>query len=173
MLNPNKHRTPNTTIISFGLILLLALCSMAFTPSDKHTAALTDLKWLDGTWKDDKEKNSYTTWEYTDNAINGRSFILKKDKEEVNKYMTIKAVDENLIYTEQSTNNKNGELETYNLILAKDGGFVFAYYHTNTPTGIVIKLVDNNSYQYNGIMSFGGQDNWQVVSQNSLTRSSK
>lgn len=159
-------------VIPGALLLLLALCSMAFK-IDKPTATLADLKWLTGTWKDNKEKNLYTTWEYSDDAITGKTYNLKKEKEEVTQHMTIKAVDGTLFYTEQATDKKNNEPVTYGLILAKDGGFVFAYYQSNTPTGVVLKQVDNKSYQYKGMMSFGGSDNWQVVSQNSLSRTSK
>lgn len=173
MLNLNMRRNPNTTIFPFGFILLLALCSMAFTVSDNPTANLADLDWLEGTWKNEKEKNEYITWEYTDSEIKGRTYNLKKDKEEVLQYITIKEAGGSLVLTTQSTNGKNSAPATYNLIKAKDGGFVFANYNLENPEGILLKLVNKDKFVWRQIMSFGGSENWQAIGESFYTRTSK
>lgn len=171
---PNQYKISylKTKIIPCGL-LLLAVCSMAFTPFGNPTANLADLKWLDGTWKNEKEKNEYITWEYSENEIKGRTYNLKKDKEDVLEYITIKAANGSLVITLQATNGKNSAPATYNLLKATDGAVIFANYNLENPEGILLKLVNKDKVVWRQIMSFGGGDNWQAIGEISYNRTNK
>ncbi len=151
-MKTSKISSAPTLFMILAIIPLLSLGILSFKSSDKIDTQLSDLKWLVGTWENAEAKGYYATWEYTDNALLGRTYKLKKDKEKVNSNMTIKLVAGKLVYTEQLVSKKYGDLKSYKLNSTKDGSFVFADSDPEFPTEITLTETSKNEYHFKSLM---------------------
>ena len=68
-------------IMAVVLIPLISFMTTAFNSNDINHDPKTDLYWLVGTWENADKAGFFEKWDYGVNALTGKGYKIKKDKE--------------------------------------------------------------------------------------------
>jgi hypothetical protein len=86
-----------------SLIAVITICS--FNKTDQ----VNEFSFLEGTWKVENKEN-YETWKLkNENELEGNSYRIRAEKKTISEYLTIKKIDDQVVYTAKVWNQNNGK----------------------------------------------------------------
>ncbi|RFS17875.1 DUF6265 family protein [Emticicia sp. C21] len=124
------------------LICLLTLVLIFTNVADDN---LTQVQFLEGTWKTEN-KETYEVWKKNDDGtLNGNSYKIKAGEKVVSEYLSIKMINGNLTYQARVPHQNNGQTIPFVLNRAVEDQLSFENLSHDFPKKIQYKPIDAQS----------------------------
>lgn len=142
----NKKLPWSDVLLAAILIPMISLLTTAFNENNSKHDPKTDLYWLIGTWKTEGKKEHFEKWDYGMNALTGKGYSFKKDKEEVFENLSITSQGHTLFYHAEVLGQNDGKTITYKLTKADNNSFTFINLEHDFPQEITYTKVSNDEF---------------------------
>jgi Domain of unknown function (DUF6265) len=125
--------------IIFSLLIFITIC--AFNIND----SIRDLQFLEGTWKMENKEN-YETWKIKNQSeLEGSSYKIKSEEKITSEYLSIKAVNDQVIYTARVLNQNNAQAIDFVLNKKVKNKFSFENLSHDFPKKIQYTLLSDST----------------------------
>lgn len=145
--NGDKKIALSDIILAVVIIPLISFMAAAFNTNDVKHDPKTDLYWMVGTWENVDKPGNFERWDYGLDALTGKGYKVKGDKETILEHLKITSQGHTLFYHVTVPNQNNGKEITFRLSKQGNNSFTFTNPEHDFPKEITYVNLGNNEMQ--------------------------